>query len=359
MRILTGDYLGITRSGRADASARPRRQCRSARLRNRSRIGAVRLMPCVRSFPSEGLHLHSRQTGARPLSAVRTSARPLSRAPWNGTTASCLRARAADLLRRSTAFEALFTSPVHEGTVDPDWIDRYRARRTDSAADRRGCGYWSRKPPKPPVQPNEVQLAALRGAWRRHALRATRPGWSCSQPGWARRGSRPSTRIGRSSGACCSSRIAKRSSTRRSTRSGASARGAVLGHYTGQTKEPHADVLFASIQTLGRREHLERFAPDAFDYVVVDEFHHAAAATYRKLIAHFQSEVPAGAHRHAGADRRRRPARALPAEPRLPLRPRRGRSQGPACRRSTTSACRTRWTTRTSRGEARDSMRRR
>ncbi len=52
-----------------------------------------------------------------------------------------------------------------------------------------------------------------------------------------------------------------------------------LGHYTGDIKDPDAEVVFASIQTLSRREHLERFAPDAFDYLVVDEFHHAAAAS--------------------------------------------------------------------------------
>ena len=51
---------------------------------------------------------------------------------------------------------------------------------------------------------------------------------------------------------------------------------------------------FASIQTLSRREHLERFAPDAFDYIVVDEFHHAAAASYRKLIAHFRPKFLLG-----------------------------------------------------------------
>ncbi len=47
------------------------------------------------------------------------------------------------------------------------------------------------------------------------------------------------------------------------------------------------DVLCASVQTLARAAHLERFSPQHFDYVVVDEFHHAAAATYRRLLAHF------------------------------------------------------------------------
>src|SRR5208337_1478709 len=60
-----------------------------------------------------------------------------------------------------------------------------------------------------------------------------------------------------------------------------------LGRYTGTEKLPDADVLFASIQTLGRRQHLDLFSPGSFDYIVVDEFHHAAARTYRRLIGHF------------------------------------------------------------------------
>jgi len=60
-----------------------------------------------------------------------------------------------------------------------------------------------------------------------------------------------------------------------------------LGLYTGEEKQPNADVLFASIQTLGRVRHLQRFTPETFDYIVVDEFHHAAARTYRRLIDHF------------------------------------------------------------------------
>ena len=60
-----------------------------------------------------------------------------------------------------------------------------------------------------------------------------------------------------------------------------------LGRYTGTEKIPDAEVLFASIQTLGRQSHLKAFRPDRFDYIIVDEFHHAAAATYRNLITHF------------------------------------------------------------------------
>ncbi len=61
-----------------------------------------------------------------------------------------------------------------------------------------------------------------------------------------------------------------------------------VGYYTGQSKDEGMDILCASIQTLGQPTHLARFAADHFDYVVVDEFHHAAAATYRRLLGHLR-----------------------------------------------------------------------
>ena len=60
-----------------------------------------------------------------------------------------------------------------------------------------------------------------------------------------------------------------------------------LGFYTGDDKDRDAEVLLASVQTLGHNRHLGQFARDAFDYIVIDEFHHAAAATYRRIIDHF------------------------------------------------------------------------
>ena len=63
---------------------------------------------------------------------------------------------------------------------------------------------------------------------------------------------------------------------------------AKLGLYMGVEQTPDADVVFASIQTLGSASHLERFAADRFDYIVVDEFHHASAPTYTRLIRYFK-----------------------------------------------------------------------
>ena len=67
-----------------------------------------------------------------------------------------------------------------------------------------------------------------------------------------------------------------------------------LGRFTGDEKDRKADVLFASIQTLGRMPHLRTFAPGDFDYIIVDEFHHAAARTYRNLINYFEPKFLLG-----------------------------------------------------------------
>lgn len=61
-----------------------------------------------------------------------------------------------------------------------------------------------------------------------------------------------------------------------------------VGFYAGQVRDRDVDVLCASVQTLGRAAHLEGFVPQHFDYIVIDEFHHAAAPTYRRLLAYFE-----------------------------------------------------------------------
>ncbi len=67
-----------------------------------------------------------------------------------------------------------------------------------------------------------------------------------------------------------------------------------LGNYDRNNKDIQTDVLFASIQTLGKRIHFERFEPTAFDYIIVDEFHHADAPSYRRLIDHFEPKFMLG-----------------------------------------------------------------
>ena len=65
---------------------------------------------------------------------------------------------------------------------------------------------------------------------------------------------------------------------------------ATFGRLGGGRAEIDAEVVFASVQTLSQARYLsaEGFAPDEFDYIVVDEFHHAAAASYRKVLRYFR-----------------------------------------------------------------------
>lgn len=66
------------------------------------------------------------------------------------------------------------------------------------------------------------------------------------------------------------------------------------GIYNGQYKEGDADCVYASIFTLSMQKHRDAFATDAFDLVVVDEFHHAAAKTYTSVIQHFSPQFLLG-----------------------------------------------------------------
>jgi superfamily II DNA or RNA helicase/HKD family nuclease len=61
-----------------------------------------------------------------------------------------------------------------------------------------------------------------------------------------------------------------------------------LGYYTGERKDQGADIYFSTVQTLSRSENLQAFPPDYFDYIIVDEFHHAAAESYLSIINYFK-----------------------------------------------------------------------
>ena len=69
---------------------------------------------------------------------------------------------------------------------------------------------------------------------------------------------------------------------------------AKVGRYNGKTKTEKYNFLFASVQTIGQQFHLNQFAQNEFDYIVVDEFHHAAANVYIRLLNHFSASYLLG-----------------------------------------------------------------
>ncbi|MGL6132222.1 MAG: DEAD/DEAH box helicase, partial [Fusobacteriaceae bacterium] len=59
-------------------------------------------------------------------------------------------------------------------------------------------------------------------------------------------------------------------------------------------KPTEGDFIFAMIQTLSRDEHLKKFPPNYFDYIIIDEVHHSGAETYQKLIQYFKPKFLLG-----------------------------------------------------------------
>jgi superfamily II DNA or RNA helicase/HKD family nuclease len=64
--------------------------------------------------------------------------------------------------------------------------------------------------------------------------------------------------------------------------------------WVGQFHPAHLEQLFISVQTLNARNLCEQVAPDFYDYIVIDEFHHAAAPSYQKLTDYFTSKILLG-----------------------------------------------------------------
>ena len=64
------------------------------------------------------------------------------------------------------------------------------------------------------------------------------------------------------------------------------------GVYNSEYKEFDADFVFSTNVTMANS--LELFDKHAFDYIVVDECHHATASTYQKIIDYFEPEFLLG-----------------------------------------------------------------
>ena len=65
-----------------------------------------------------------------------------------------------------------------------------------------------------------------------------------------------------------------------------------VGRYMENMKQPNAHVVCGSVQSVAL--HLDSFQDDAFDYLIVDEAHHAAADTYQKVLSYFKPTFTLG-----------------------------------------------------------------
>jgi superfamily II DNA or RNA helicase/diadenosine tetraphosphate (Ap4A) HIT family hydrolase/HKD family nuclease len=276
LRVLTTDYLQVTDS---DALAR---------LLDLADVFPERVSTRVFSDPATSFHpkaylFWSTQAdvaagfvGSSNLSFSGIS----SGVEWN-VGLDCL----APLLR---SFETLWSDP-RARPLSPDWLQQYRERRPPEPAVVQL--EVEREPPAQPAQPRPVQQEALT------ALEQTRIA------GFDRGLVVMATGLGKTWVAAFDSTrpefrrvlfIAHREEILRQARDvyRQVRPDADLGLFTGSDKDPGRQVVFASVQTLARN--LSRFAADAFDYMVVDEFHHAAARSYRNVLDHLQPKFLLG-----------------------------------------------------------------
>lgn len=68
------------------------------------------------------------------------------------------------------------------------------------------------------------------------------------------------------------------------------------GFFNSSDKETDKAVIFASVYTLGKKEYLNKqfFEADYFDYLIIDEFHHAVNEQYRNIVEYFKPKFMLG-----------------------------------------------------------------
>ena len=64
--------------------------------------------------------------------------------------------------------------------------------------------------------------------------------------------------------------------------------------FVGSHRPDEIKHLFMSIQTFNSQDFTQKTAADFYDYIIVDEFHHAAAPSYQKLMNHYQPQILLG-----------------------------------------------------------------
>jgi superfamily II DNA or RNA helicase/diadenosine tetraphosphate (Ap4A) HIT family hydrolase len=289
LRLVTGDYLGITHP---DALMRlldleGDRDIRVFETQQPPKPEWPGPSPAISFHPKSYLFRAADGSGVAFVGSSNLTESALTAGiEWNYRVVSSQEGTPfADLV---AAFERLFR---HSATrrLDQAWIDEYRGRRPavslPSSAAVTHVDVASEV--EPPPTPHGVQLEAL------DALRATRTAGNTAGlvvlatglgKTWLSAFDSHRPEFGRILFVAHREEILGQA-MRTFRRVRPTAR---LGLYTGEEKDPGAAILFASIQTMGRNQHLERFSRTEFDYIVVDEFHHAAAATYRRLIDYFR-----------------------------------------------------------------------
>lgn len=288
VRIITGDYLDVTE---------PEALEDLLELGPNLELYVVECSPAMSFHPKAYLFRgNSQHRGGFVGSSNISRMALLAGIEWNYCVDHSI--HTAGLNAMADAFEELLQHPCTR-RVDTDWINRYRSRRREQQYVRLEV---DKDPTDTVPTPHSIQLEALE-ALAKTRLEGNRSGLVVLATGLGKTYLAAFDAASKSeSGEYHFPRVlfvAHRDEIlQQSMRTFRKIRpDANCSRYNGELSASQlgsVELLFASIQTLGRSEHLKRFATDAFDYIVVDEFHHAAAATYRRLLDHFQPKFLLG-----------------------------------------------------------------
>lgn len=64
--------------------------------------------------------------------------------------------------------------------------------------------------------------------------------------------------------------------------------------FVGSHRPESIDHLFVSIQAFNSQEFIAKTSPDFYDFIIVDEFHHAAAPSYQELLNYYKPKILLG-----------------------------------------------------------------
>ncbi|MDO6598808.1 DUF3427 domain-containing protein [Tenacibaculum sp. 1_MG-2023] len=67
-----------------------------------------------------------------------------------------------------------------------------------------------------------------------------------------------------------------------------------MGMYSGSKKELDCDFIFSTVQTISKKENLNQFDENHFDYIIIDESHRSGATSYLRLLDYFIPEFLLG-----------------------------------------------------------------
>lgn len=282
VRVLTGDYLGITAPEALRALLELAMEYTTLRA-------AVYRCDDGRSFHAKAYIFTSGAASAAYVGSSNISESALTTGvEWNLRAVS--RAQAGEIAAIRAGFERLWNARA-TAPLTAEWIDEYATRRRpsrdwDSPSSSSSSPSPSPSPPQAPPEPHAIQVEALaalqrardegatRGlvvlatglgktllaAFAAHAMGARRVLFLAHRDEILRQGLRAFERVfpGRS-----------------------------CGLFMGPLRERDAELLFATVQTIGRQEHFSTWPKEHFDLVIVDEFHHAAAPSYLRVMEHF------------------------------------------------------------------------